>query len=131
VDENETAYRNIVDLRGNGQLLRQTFIARAGHCAFSPAETIAAVGTLLTRVETGHWPSIEANLLNGDAAALGPRFNLVAVGSTIVPAAPAFVDTFPGLYPRPYDSLTALCEPHGNGGIGCGLGFGFGLLQAH
>jgi len=131
VDENETAYRTIVDLRGNGQLLRQTFIARAGHCAFSPAETVAAVGTLLTRVETGHWPSIEANLLNGEAAALGPRFNLVAVGSTIEPAAPAFVDTFPGLYPRPYDSLTALCEPHGNGGIGCGLGFGFGLLQAH
>ncbi|MGH9745019.1 MAG: alpha/beta hydrolase family protein [Candidatus Acidiferrales bacterium] len=131
VDQNETAYRTIVALRGNGNLLRQTFISRAGHCSFTPAETIAAVGTLLTRVETGHWPSIEANLLNGEAAALGPNFNIFAVGGAVVPTAPAFVDTFPGFYPRPYDSLTALCEPHGNGGIGCGLGFGFGLLQAH
>ncbi|MGA8144222.1 MAG: hypothetical protein WB987_10070 [Candidatus Acidiferrales bacterium] len=128
VDENETAYRTIVDLNGNGRLLRQTFISRAGHCSFTPAETIAAVGTLLTRVETGRWPSIEANLLNGDAAALGPTFNVFAIGGAVVPVAPAFVDTFPGLYPRPFDSFTALCAPHGNGN---GCGFGFLFLQPH
>jgi hypothetical protein len=131
VDENETAYRNIVALKGNSRLLRQTFVSRAGHCAFTPAETIAAAETLLDRVETGRWPTVEANVLNGEAAALGPNFNIFPSGNAIVPVAPAFVDTFPGLYPRPYDSFTALCEPHGNGGLGCGLGFGFALLQPH
>ncbi len=50
INENESAYRTIVDLAGNHNFLRQTFVSRAGHCAFTPAETIAAVGTLLTRV---------------------------------------------------------------------------------
>ena len=45
INESETAYRTIVDLAGNGNFLRQTFVSRAGHCAFTPAETIAAVGT--------------------------------------------------------------------------------------
>jgi hypothetical protein len=72
INENETAYRTIVDLAGNGNFLRQTFVSRAGHCSFTPAETIAAVGTLLTRVETGHWPTVEPNVLNGEATALGP-----------------------------------------------------------
>ncbi len=73
INENESAYRTIVDLAGNGNFLRQTFVSRAGHCAFTPAETIAAVGTLLTRVETGRWPTVEANVLNGEATALGPQ----------------------------------------------------------
>jgi len=127
INENETAYRTIVDIRGNGGLLKQTFVSRAGHCAFTPAETIAAVGTLLTRVETGRWPSIEANVLNGDAAALGPNFNIFAVGSTIVPVAPAFVDFVSGIYPRPFDSLAGLCDS--KGGRGCPFGFSF--LQPH
>src|SRR6202041_3376337 len=47
INENESAYRTIVDLTGNHRFLRQTFVSRAGHCTFTPAETIAAVGTLL------------------------------------------------------------------------------------
>src|ERR1700723_520840 len=67
VVENETAYKDVVDrVDDNSRLLRQTFVDRPGHCAFTPAETIAAVETPLQRVETGRWPSIEANLLNGE-----------------------------------------------------------------
>ncbi len=89
VVENESAYKDVVDrVDDNTRLLRQTFVDRAGHCAFTPAETVAAVETLLQRLETGHWPSIEANLLNGDAAALGPQFNIFEVGTTIVPLRP-------------------------------------------
>jgi pimeloyl-ACP methyl ester carboxylesterase len=96
VVENETAYKDVVDrVDDNSRLLRQTFVDRAGHCAFTPAETIAAVETLLKRLETGSWPSIEANLLNGDAAALGPQFNIYEVGTTIVPTPPAFIDFTP------------------------------------
>jgi hypothetical protein len=126
IDQNETAYRTIVDLRGNGNLLRQTFISRAGHCSFTPAETIAAVGNLLTRLNTGQWPEIEANFLNGEAAALGPNLNIFAAGGAIVPTPPAFVDTFPGFYPRPFDAFTEKCDSHGEG-----RDCGFGLFGPH
>jgi hypothetical protein len=116
INENESAYRTIVDLAGNGNFLRQTFVSRAGHCAFTPAETIAAVGTLLTRVETGHWPTVEANVLNGEATALGPQLNIFAAGGAIVPTTPAFIDFISGPYPRPFDSLAAICPKGSNRG---------------
>jgi len=116
INENESAYRTIVDLAGNGNFLRQTFISRAGHCSFTPAETIAAVGTLLTRAETGHWPTVEANVLNGEATALGPQLNIFAANGAIVPTAPAFIDFISGPYPRPFDSLAAICPKGSNRG---------------
>ncbi len=53
VVQNESAYKNVVDEAGNGELLRRTFVDRAGHCAFTPAETIAAAQTLVNRLDTG------------------------------------------------------------------------------
>jgi pimeloyl-ACP methyl ester carboxylesterase len=125
VVENESAYKDVVDrVDDNSRLLRQTFIDRAGHCAFTPAETIAAVETLLQRLETGHWPSTEANLLNGEAASLGPQFNIFAVGTTIVPTPPAFIDFTPAPYLRPFDAFAHPCFF----GVGndCSQGFSFG-----
>lgn len=117
VVENESAYKDVVDrVDDNHRLLRQTFIDRAGHCAFTPAETIAAVETLLTRLETGHWPSIDPNLLNGEAAALGPTFNIFSVDDTIAPVSPAFIDFTPAPYLRPFDAFTHRCESRGDGG---------------
>jgi hypothetical protein len=124
INENETAYRTIVDLAGNGNLLRQTFVSRAGHCAFTPAETIAALGTLLTRVDAGHWPTVEANVLNGEATALGPDFNIFEANGAVVPTSPAFIDFISGPYPRPFDSLAAICPKGSN--RGCPFAF---LLQ--
>src|ERR1700723_3072769 len=124
INENESAYRTIVDLTGNHRFLRQTFVSRAGHCTFTPAETIAAVGTLLNRVETGHWSAVDANTLNGDATALGPNFNIFPSGNTVVPTPPAFVEFLPGPYPRPFDSLAVLCPKGAN--HGCPFAF---LLQ--
>jgi pimeloyl-ACP methyl ester carboxylesterase len=117
VVENESAYKDVVDrVDDNRRLLRQTFIDRAGHCAFTPAETIAAVETLLGRLETGHWPRIDANLLNGDAAALGPNFNIFIVNGTIVPVPPAFIDFTPAPYLRPFDAFTHQCGSRGRDG---------------
>jgi hypothetical protein len=124
INENESAYRTIVDLTGNHKFLRQTFVSRAGHCAFTPAETIAAVGTLLNRVETGHWSAVDANTLNGDATALGPNLNIFPSGGSIVPTPPAFVEFLSGPYPRPFDSLAVLCPK----GVNHGCPFAF-LLQ--
>ena len=125
VVQNETAYKDVVDrVDDNSRLLRQTFVDRAGHCAFTPAETIAAVETLLQRLETGKWPSIEANLLNGDAASLGPQFNIFEVGTTIVPTPPAFIDYTPAPYLRPFDAFAHPC--FFGFGSDCTQGFSFG-----
>ncbi|MGC1635474.1 MAG: hypothetical protein WA744_08485, partial [Candidatus Acidiferrales bacterium] len=114
VVENETAYKDVVDrVDDNRRFLRQTFVDRAGHCAFTPAETIAAVETLLKRLETGRWPEIDANLLNGDAAALGPDFNIFSVDGVVVPVSPAFIDFTPAHYLRPFDAFTRQCDPGG------------------
>lgn len=101
VVENESAYRKVVREDGNERLLRRTFVSRAGHCTFTPAETIAAVQTLLARLETGKWPGVDAINLNAAATALGP-LNL--------PFAPAFVDFKPGQYLRPFDGEAEECE---------------------
>jgi pimeloyl-ACP methyl ester carboxylesterase len=95
VPENEQAYRSVVDRAGNGGLLRQIFVARAGHCTFTPAETITALNVLLNRLKTGHWHVPGPAGLNTEAAALGAL--------NVVP--PAFTSFRPTRYLRPFDLL--------------------------
>ena len=75
VPENEQAYRSVVDRAGHGNLLRQVFVNRAGHCAFTPAETITAVQTLENRISTGQWNVPSPAAMNAEAAALGASHN--------------------------------------------------------
>jgi pimeloyl-ACP methyl ester carboxylesterase len=115
VPENEQAYATAVRRAGNGQLLRQIFVARAGHCAFTPAETIATVQVLLNRVATGRWDTraLRPASLNAAAAALGPAYNIYAAQGSSCPVgapvegvcatAPAFVRFRPTRYLRPFD----------------------------
>jgi len=110
VVQNESAYRKVVDEAGNGEFLRRTFVDRAGHCTFTPAETIAAVQTLVNRLDTGRWHDLDATDLNKAAAALGPGFNVFGTAQGIVPVAPAFIDFNPSRYLRPFDALSAECE---------------------
>ncbi|HXY16145.1 MAG TPA: prolyl oligopeptidase family serine peptidase [Terriglobales bacterium] len=111
VVENESAYRQVVDEEGNGQFLRRKFVSRAGHCAFTPAETITAVETLLQRLETGKWPHEDVAELNSVAAALGAGFNIFSNGQGgVVPMAPAFVDFKPRPYLRPFDAEQGDCD---------------------
>ncbi|WP_261166416.1 alpha/beta hydrolase [Microbacterium sp. Marseille-Q6965] len=51
----QSAYEERVKKAGNASLLRQTYVASAGHCAFSAAETVAAAHLLLNRLESGRW----------------------------------------------------------------------------
>lgn len=97
VVENESAYKKVVDEAGNEEFLRRTFVHRAGHCTFTPAETITAVETLLHRLNTGKWSDLKAEDLNEGASALGPLFNI---------APPAFSDFKPSQYLRPFDART-------------------------
>ena len=77
VNEAEAQYENTVDKAGKGYLLRQDFVSRAGHCTFTPAETIAAFKALIHRVNTGHWGGTSPAALNAVATALGPTYNTV------------------------------------------------------
>ncbi len=108
VPENEQAYRQVVRSAGDSQLLRQIFVARAGHCAFTPAETITAVQDLLHRLNTGRWGGGATNprKLNASAAGLGSTYNVFSSGSQLVPTAPAFVRFRPPVYLRPFDATS-------------------------
>jgi pimeloyl-ACP methyl ester carboxylesterase len=93
VNEDEQAYRSVVRDAKDSQLLRQAFVHRAGHCAFTPAETISALKALVRRVDTGKWTT-DPGTLNAAASALGATYNL---------ADPSFIDFDPTPFLRPYD----------------------------
>ena len=107
VPENEQAYASVVRRAGDSSLLRQIFVSRAGHCAFTPAETVTAAHVLLQRLNTGHWSAsvLQPSNLNAAAAALGPSLNVFESGSTLVPTAPAFLTFHPTQYLRPFDRM--------------------------
>ena len=104
VPESDQAYRSAVARAGDAALLRETFIHRAGHCMFTPAETIAAVRVLLHRLRSGRWDAatLTPRALNASAAALGPAYNAFPDGAKPVPAPPAYVRYRPAPFPRPY-----------------------------
>src|SRR5262249_51984208 len=104
VPENEQAYRSVVGSVDNQSLLRQIFVHRAGHCAFTPAETITAAQTLLDRLDTGSWAGhgLRPASLNAQAAALGPGFNIYSANGQVVPTPPAFINFHPAQYLRPF-----------------------------
>jgi pimeloyl-ACP methyl ester carboxylesterase len=106
VPENEQAYRQVVARADDAALLRQIFVHRAGHCAFTPAETITAAKDLLRRMDTGRWAPGATNpsTLNASAASLGSVYNVFAAGGQTVATAPAFVKFRPPVYLRPFDA---------------------------
>ncbi|MEU9688321.1 alpha/beta hydrolase family protein [Amycolatopsis japonica] len=70
-------YGDQVRRNGDPALLRQTYVGRGGHCSFNAAEEIVLLRTLLSRVDTGRWPSTEPRRLTAAANALGPDYRLV------------------------------------------------------
>lgn len=94
VNEDEQSYAHIVDRAGDSSLLRQVFVHRAGHCAFTPAETLTAFHTLINRLNTGRWgDTTDPGLMNSEAAAYGATYN---------PAPPSFIKFEPTVFLRPY-----------------------------
>ncbi|HXJ48666.1 MAG TPA: prolyl oligopeptidase family serine peptidase [Candidatus Acidoferrum sp.] len=91
----ENTYASVVRSAGDNSMLRQVFVHRAGHCSFTPAETITAFQTLLHRLDTGRWEdSTNPASMNAQATGLGSSFN----------AAPAsFIDFQPDKFLRPFD----------------------------
>jgi pimeloyl-ACP methyl ester carboxylesterase len=94
--QDEQAYSSVVGSQDNSALLRTTFVHRAGHCQFTPGETVTAFQTLIHRLNTGSWgTTTQPSAMNGAAAALGAAFN---------PAGPAFIQFQPSVFMRPFDA---------------------------
>jgi pimeloyl-ACP methyl ester carboxylesterase len=103
--QNEQAFMSVVRAAGNGRLLHQIFVQRAGHCSFTPAEKITAIQTLVGRLDTGRWMSAGPAALDAEASGLGPGANVLPMSrDAVVPAAPAFVGYQPGPFLRPFDA---------------------------
>jgi len=98
LNSDEQAYRSVAQDAKDSQLLRQAFVHRAGHCTFTPAETVAALQALVSRLDTGKWTGL-ADPANLDAAAtsLGPAMNILP---------PSFIAFEPAQFLRPFDSNT-------------------------
>jgi pimeloyl-ACP methyl ester carboxylesterase len=101
--EDEQAYASVVRKANDDPFLRQTYVSRAGHCAFTPAEQIVGLQSLIARLDIGRWESVNAHTLNNAATALGPDLNILFPGSGTV--GPSFVNTPTPLFLRPFDAL--------------------------
>jgi prolyl oligopeptidase family protein len=100
IPPNESAYAQVVGSAHNSEMLRQVFVHRAGHCAFTTAETVALFQVLLKRLDTGRWDesALQPAALNAAALAQGSPLNQI-VGFSF---APSFVTYSPAAYPRPH-----------------------------
>ncbi|MFG3203688.1 alpha/beta hydrolase [Streptomyces sp. NPDC048192] len=82
--EQERQFGDRVRAAGDGALLRQAYVERQGHCAFTTAETVAALHALEHRVSSGHWDDAATPAaLQRSATALGLD------GAAYVPYRPA------------------------------------------
>jgi hypothetical protein len=82
--EQERRFGDRVRTAGDSALLRQAYVERQGHCAFTTAETVAALHALEHRVATGRWDDTATPAaLQRSATALGLD------GAAYVPYRPA------------------------------------------
>ena len=107
--EHEQAYaRDRARGPGATALLRQLFTERAGHCTFTPAETVTALGARSRRIDIGRvaGPARRRRAERPRPMALGPDLNVHFddESRTLVPTDPAFDDTaVPPPFLRPFD----------------------------
>ncbi|WP_395399574.1 hypothetical protein ACHMW6_20965 [Pseudoduganella sp. UC29_106] len=91
----QSFYEGAVGAAGKGALLRQVYTNSAGHCGFTPAETVASVHTLMQRIDSGKWPETNASSMTQAAQA-------TQLGAS------RFVDYTPPRFQRSYDSCQLL-----------------------
>lgn len=91
----QQAYEQAAERAGKGALLRQAYVHSAGHCNFTPAETVAGVHALVARIDGGTWPDTSAAGMTrlAEQTGLGPS---------------RFVSYAPPPFLRPYDACTLL-----------------------
>lgn len=98
--ENQRAYADVVSYHGDGDLLRQLFVHRAGHCTFTLSEIFTALDVLLYRIERGDWPDVGHDRLNADARQRPAALSALPSGE---PMAAGFFAFEPRPFSRPFD----------------------------
>jgi pimeloyl-ACP methyl ester carboxylesterase len=96
-------YARMVRSAGRGALLREAYIERAGHCNFSPAETLAALAAVERRIEQDAWP-------DGGESRAGTAAAFNALAASLGQGASAFVDYNPPAFLRPCSGSEASCK---------------------
>jgi pimeloyl-ACP methyl ester carboxylesterase len=70
--QQESVYARTVRGAGADRLLRQAYVARQGHCNFTPAELVAGVLAIQHRVQSGRWGGVATpRSLQATATSLG------------------------------------------------------------
>jgi hypothetical protein len=72
--EQENAFAARVRDAGDERLLRQAYVARQGHCAFSTNEILAGLHAVEHRIDTGRWGDTSAAALNAGQPAATTAF---------------------------------------------------------
>ncbi|MEV4760444.1 alpha/beta hydrolase-fold protein [Micromonospora sp. NPDC049559] len=103
VADQERWYAAQVRRAGDPDRLRQLYVERGGHCAFSAAEEITALRALFARVDTGRWPELAPDRLNAAAGGHDEPYQRVLDLVTLEDRAmtPAFVRYAPPAFLRP------------------------------
>lgn len=104
--QEEAAYAAVVSEAKDKANLEQIFVHRAGHCEFTPAETITAFQSLELRLTGGKWKDLTPTDLNNEATALGSTYNVLDVNGQVVATSPAFETYKPAKFLRTYDAFT-------------------------
>jgi hypothetical protein len=82
--QQENYYGHLVRRAGDKALLRQAYVSRQEHCAFTSGELVAGVQALQHRVQTGNWDSVA-----------GPDQLEAAANGLGLPGGAAFVPFWP------------------------------------
>jgi pimeloyl-ACP methyl ester carboxylesterase len=103
VTDQERWYADQVRRTGDPRQLRQLYVNRGGHCAFSSAEEIVSLRALLSRIDSGRWPDLDLGKLNPAAAGYAEPYQFVLDLATFAdqPMPPAFVRYTPSEFLRP------------------------------
>ncbi len=104
--ENEKAYLTAAKKAGDQAPLRDLFVHRAGHCVFTPAETVTALKTLTNRIATGKWKGLSPSSLDSAANHLGPSMNVLDINNQFVYTPPQFVNFNAPQFLRPFDAFS-------------------------
>lgn len=65
-------YDGLVAAKGYGAHYRTAFVNAPGHCTFTAAESMAAIETVMRRIDSGQWGDTSAEAMNALARTLAP-----------------------------------------------------------
>ena len=63
-------YDDLARANGKDDLYRTAYVRAASHCGFTAAEAMAAIETMVRRLDTGRWESTDATQMNTLAKSL-------------------------------------------------------------